>query len=181
MYLYISIFIYHGSWTESNGFSWRVSLSVAKPGGCGRGGGWGWGSFASFRASRSTFPSNLTFWDQLLANQRSSKIGPRMKPAQTQKIKPLGAQRLTFMLFSMTLGNTFVIILCMFSHTAKNLVLNNSIILQLHLAFPKCYLFACNSHKMFFFWGGHPHGLHFSNFMLLFYRKVKFRGPLRPL
>ena len=28
---------YQGSWTESNGFRWRVSLSVAKPGGCGRG------------------------------------------------------------------------------------------------------------------------------------------------
>ena len=35
--LSLSLSLYHGSWTESNGFRWRVSLSVAKPGGCGRG------------------------------------------------------------------------------------------------------------------------------------------------
>ena len=50
IYIYICVYVYiyikmillffHGSWTESNGFRWRISLNVAKPRGCGR---WGAG------------------------------------------------------------------------------------------------------------------------------------------
>ena len=103
-----------------------------------------------------------------------------MKPALIRKITPLAAQRLTFIQFSMTLGSTFAIILHIFCHTAKSLFFNNCI----HFNYIQPSHDATFSHrfliKCFSFFGS-PQGLRFFNFMLLFYRKVRFGGPLRPL
>ncbi len=78
---------------------------------------------------RSPFPDFFDVWDQLFANQNSSKIGPRMKPAQIRKIRPMGAHKLIFKQFMMTFGIPFGIIFRIFSQTAKSLFLNNSMVL----------------------------------------------------
>ena len=86
-------------------------------------------SFGAGRLRGPIFQFFFNFWDQLFANQNSLKIGPRMKPAQIRKIRPMGAQRLIFIPFPMTFGIPFGIIFLIFSQTAKSLFLNNSIVL----------------------------------------------------